>query len=431
LTATLKQIAALVHRESGIVVRDSQLNGLRAALGRVEPANAPHDFLRRAADPIEGSAHIARLLDELTVKETFFLRERDQLNKIDWQKLYERAWNQGSGSVRIWSAGCATGEEAYTLAVLAWEAAGSARPPVRILATDISEAALARARAGHYRPRSTRELEPSLRQRYFREDDDRLVADERLRSLVTFARHNLVRDPIPPSGEERFDLILCRNVLIYFDSPTAARVVGALEAALAPSGTLILGAADALGRTTRHLHPLAADRAATARPARVSGSLSRSPHSLPEIRPREAASAELRAPPRAETADDVIARTSRLLAADPFNASAHLLEGLARLASGDAHAAVGALRKALYVDPRLGIAAFALGRAYESIGDRAAARRSYDQVLRTCDARGDVAKLRPEQIDLGDVVAAARARLDALESDHGDARIEPSRTRDP
>jgi len=431
LTATLEQIADLIHRESGIVVRDSQLDALRAALGRVEPANSPHDFLRRAADPIEGSAHIARLLDELTVKETFFLRERDQLNRIDWQGLYERAWNQDSGSARIWSAGCATGEEAYTLAVLAWEAAGSARPPVRILATDISEAALARARAGEYRPRSTRELEPSLRQRYFREDDDRLVADERLRSLVTFARHNLVRDPVPPLGEERFDVILCRNVLIYFDSPTAARVVGALEAALAPSGTLLLGAADALGRTARHLHSHAQGTAATTRQARVSGNASRRPLGPPETRPREAPSTEPLAPSRAETADEVIARTARLLAADPFNASAHLLDGLARLASGDAHAAVGALRKALYVEPRLGMAAFALGRAYETIGDRAAARRSYDQVLRTCDARGDVAKRRPEQIDSGDVLAAARARLDVLDSDQGDASIGPSRTRDP
>lgn len=428
MTATLKQIAALIHRESGIVVRDPQLDALGAALGRVDPTGSPQHFLRRAADPIEGSDHIARLLDELTVKETYFLREPDQLNEIDWQRLYERAWNQGSGSARIWSAGCATGEEAYTLAVLAWEAAGLARPPVRILATDISEAALARARAGDYRPRSTRGLEPSLRQRYFREDDDRLVADERLRSLVTFARHNLVRDPVPPLGEGRFDLILCRNVLIYFDRATAARVVRALEAALAPSGTLILGAADALTRTTRHLHPHAADGAATARRARVSGKLPHSPPRSRETRPREAAPPS---PSRAETADEVIARTARLLAGDPFNASAHLLDGLARLASGDAQAAVGALRKALYVEPRLAMAAFALGRAYETIGDRAAARRSYDQVLRTCDTRGDAAKLPPEQINLADVVAAARARLDALESDQGDARIGPSRTHDP
>ncbi len=403
MTATLRQIASLIHRESGIVVRDAQLDALRAALGRVEPANSPQQFLQRAADPTEGSAHIARLLDELTVKETYFLREPDQLRKIDWQRLYERAWNQGGASARIWSAGCATGEEAYTLAVLAWEAAGSGRPPVRILATDISEAALTRARAGGYRARSTRELEPSLRQRYFRQEHDRLVADERLRSLVTFAHHNLVRDPVPPLGEERFDVILCRNVLIYFDGPTAARVVGALEAALAPSGALILGAADALGRTTRHLHARAAGAIPAAPPERVSGDRSQGPRVAREARPREAAPAVLPVPSRAETADEVIARTTRLLAADPFNASAHLLDGLARLASGDAHAAVGALRKALYVEPQLGMAAFALGRAYESIGDRAAARRSYDRVLRTYQGRSDVAKLRPEQIDLGDL----------------------------
>jgi tetratricopeptide (TPR) repeat protein len=110
----------------------------------------------------------------------------------------------------------------------------------------------------------------------------------------------------------------------------------------------------------------------------------------------------------------VISRTSRLLAADPLNASAHFLHGLAELEAGDAAAAVSALRRALYSEPQFGLAAFQLGRAYESLGNRVAARRAYEQALRTCDPEGDLHEPLLGQVDLGDVVAAAKTRLDAL-----------------
>src|SRR5205814_254259 len=94
-----------------------------------------------------------------------------------------------------------------------------------------------------YRERSIRELDPGRRERHFLKEGDLLVAREHLRALVTFTRHNLVNDP-PPSFGRGFDLILCRNVLIYFDGRTVDRVVSSLEHALMPAGTLILGAAD-------------------------------------------------------------------------------------------------------------------------------------------------------------------------------------------
>ncbi len=275
----LDQLAALVLRESGIVLRESQLDGARSGgRRRVDPALDPEAFLRRASDPVEGPGLVARLLDELTVKETYFLREAHHFQQIDWQSLFAAA-RANSRAVRIWSAGCATGEEAYTLALLACEAAGGAAPPVQILATDVSERALAAAREGEFRPRSTRDLETALRRRYFREEVDRLVVGERLRSLVSFERHNLVHDPLPPLGEARFDLILCRNVLIYFDTATADRVTAALSDALAPSGMLILGSADALYRGAGHLRslatavaPLAAPRLGNATTSRASAS---------------------------------------------------------------------------------------------------------------------------------------------------------------
>ncbi len=150
--------------------------------------------------------------------------------------------------MRVWVAGCASGEEAYTVAILACEAFACASPPVRVLATDIAPTALEQAIAGRYGVRAVRTLQGGVRERYFSSVHGVSCVSERLRALVEFRRHNLVRDPIPPAGEQPFDVILCRNVLIYFDRPTVEHILGALERALAPAGLLLLGAADRLSR---------------------------------------------------------------------------------------------------------------------------------------------------------------------------------------
>ncbi len=246
VTVAHDELAALVQRESGIRLAERQHSLLQAALSRIDAELDPEAFLRRAADPLQRTQLVARLIEEVTVKETFFLRDLGQLAAIDWELLLRNARACGVDHVRVWTAACATGEEAYSLALLACEAFAPAPPPVRILATDISAHALARARQGVYRPRSVRALGPAMRKRYFREDAGRLVVGDELRALVSFARHNLVRDPFPPLGQAPFQLILCRNVLIYFDSQTVGRVVGSFERALARSGAFVLGPADAL-----------------------------------------------------------------------------------------------------------------------------------------------------------------------------------------
>src|SRR5204863_9119693 len=128
----------------------------------------------------------------------------------------------------VWVAACASGEEAYTLAVLASEAFAPAEPPVSILATDISLATLVRAREGHYGRRALRGLDDQMRDPYFVPVGDGVAVDERLRGLVEFRRHNLTRDSVPPLGHDQFELIACRNVLIYFDGDAVERVIGAL-----------------------------------------------------------------------------------------------------------------------------------------------------------------------------------------------------------
>jgi chemotaxis protein methyltransferase CheR len=390
MSAALAEIAARVHRESGILLRGPQLDSLACALDRIGAEANPEMFLGRLLDPVAGPDLAARLLDEVTVKETYFLRDAAQLAQIDWPALLRQAHLNGAPKIRIWSAGCATGEEAYSLALLACEAFNTFDPPVTILATDLSAAALARARAGIYRPRSTRELTEHLGRRYFREDGQELVVADALRPLVRFACHNLVRDPVPPLGEQPFDTILCRNVLIYFDRPTVAGVIERLGRALARGGALVLGAADALCQDP-------------GRPGTV--------RSAPDIPASPLAPRTLRRPlGRARAPQEAVAR-------DPLDATAHFLRGLAESEDGNPAAAIAAFRAALYADPQFGLAAFQLGRSYEAIDNPAAALRAYRQSLAGLESDPDVDESGLlGQVDVEDVKAAVRTRLELLAS---------------
>jgi SAM-dependent methyltransferase len=254
---------------------------------------------------------------------------------------------------------------------------------VRILATDISSAALDAARAGLYRERSLRNVAPSLRQQYFEPDGEALVVGEQLRSMVQLAQHNLVTGTMPPLGETAFDLIVCRNVLIYFDGETADNVKGGLQSALRPEGTLILGSADVLCGTAR----------AVPKPERAPTPPSRRPFRKP-LGLAEAAESSA--------------------SFDPLDVETGFLRAIGELEGGEAVAAAESLRHVLYLDPTFGLAAFALGRAHEATGDASAARRAYEQALRTIDMADERHDHLLEQVDLVDVATACRARLATL-----------------
>jgi chemotaxis protein methyltransferase CheR len=431
--AALQKIAALVNAETGMVIKERQLPALAAAVGRVVPGMTPE----RVLPQLSGGTLLNRLIDEVTVQETYFFRETRDLETIDWKLLLERAQESGSGVVRIWVAACATGEEAYTLAILASEALGPLGTPVAILGTDVSPAALDRAMAGEgYSPRSVRNLPRRLRDRYLLEEDGRYRVRDSLKSLVRFRRHNLIRDPSPPLGEAPYDLIACRNVLIYFDPPTIVKVIGSLEAALRPEGELILGAADRISGTAGALERAGGESSRRGverrrgRPRSAKPTLRR-PLGL-EPKPGEADGPAAPARPgggggkprrgeyRVEDAlfatdagdfDGALEIVEALLAKDPLFADAHFVRGLVELDAGDARAAIYSLRRSLYLDPSFGLAAFELGRAHDASGDPRAARRFYAQALRSLDPEDERHSTLLDQVDLADVAAACRTRL--------------------
>lgn len=424
MSEPLAQLASLIRRETGIALKPGQLPSLAAAVRRVDPAMDAAGFLQLRRREPASAALFDRLIDEVTVNETFFFRQRRELDAIDWHRLLGAARATGSDSVRVWVAACASGEEAYTLALLASEAFAPLTPPVSILATDISAGILDRARRGHYGRRGVRALDQRIRERYFVPVDGGVTVSDALRSLVEFRRHNLVLDSAPIIGGRPFDVIACRNVLIYFDPESVERVIQSLEGALARHGEIVLGAADRLCGLARRLARLdgsAADPGPATAPRRGARPLRRPLGRTPAqclaqvpVAPQEAGLAAALKAADEGGFDAALAATEHLLRLDPLDADAYFIRGLTELGTGDAEAAVRSLRRALYVDPSFGLAAFKLGRAHEELRDGPAAARAYEQALRTLkpgDAKHD---LILDQVDLGDVAGACEIRLQAL-----------------
>jgi chemotaxis protein methyltransferase CheR len=193
------------------------------------------------------------LASALSNNETYFFRERAQLKALADGIVDE--FLARSSRVRLWSAACSSGEEAYSLAMtlLASGKLGDAQLSIR--ATDISTRVLEIAERGFYRALSFRATEPPMIQRWFHPQDDGFVIDERIKRLVAFGRLNLL-DGSRIAGEGPFDAIFCRNVLIYFDKPTQKRVVESFAKALRPGGYLFLGHAESLFHLTDLYEPI-------------------------------------------------------------------------------------------------------------------------------------------------------------------------------
>jgi chemotaxis protein methyltransferase CheR len=191
---------------------------------------------------------LAQLIDELTTNETYFFRERSQLRALVREILPEAlvARRERTGApVTVWSAGCASGEEPYSVVILAREAGFDPERDLRVYASDISRRMLRRARQGSYREASFRETEPALREKYFEEKDGLWTVRDRVKKCVDFIHLNLMdRSRIALLGA--MDVILCRNVIIYFDADGKREVIRTFEEKLRPGGHLLLGHSESL-----------------------------------------------------------------------------------------------------------------------------------------------------------------------------------------
>jgi chemotaxis protein methyltransferase CheR len=186
---------------------------------------------------------LAHMVDLLTTNKTSFFREPAHFDVL--RDAVVPAFGAAPGGLRLWSAGCSSGEEPYTMAMVLREAlADPAWRGARILATDISERVLARARAGVYPDETAADVDPALLRRHFaRDPEGGWAAGAALRARIQFAPLNLM-GPWPMRGP--FHAIFCRNVMIYFDKPTQGALVNRYYDLLAPGGYLFVGHSESL-----------------------------------------------------------------------------------------------------------------------------------------------------------------------------------------
>ncbi len=239
----LERLAATNGLDFGAYKRPTILRRLR---GRMTAAGQPdvRTYARYlASDPDEHR----RLVSSFLIKVTTFFRDPKVMTYLRETVLPDlvRTARQ-THKLRLWSAGCATGEEAYSLAIMVAEVLGADLPKVqvRIFATDVDEDALAFARRGIYARSALNSLSVAQRGAHFSEVDGEFEVSKQIRSMVVFGQHDLgVRAPFP-----RLDLILCRNVLIYFTRETQERALSVFAYSLRAGGRLILGGSESLGR---------------------------------------------------------------------------------------------------------------------------------------------------------------------------------------
>ncbi len=245
LDPDLEQIVEKVSTEHGFDVRGYKRSTLyRRIRKRMLDAGCERatDYLARLeSEPSEFGA----LFDTILINVTSFFRDPDAWDLLQGQCLAELAVRRESGEpIRAWSVGCATGEEAYSLAIALAEALDS-KPPryIRVYATDVDEPALSFARSATYPVEALASVSSERRTRFFDElPGDRFGIKRDLRASVVFGRHNALVDP-PIS---RLDLVVCRNLLIYFDTQTQDQLLGRFHYALKDQGVLFLGKAETL-----------------------------------------------------------------------------------------------------------------------------------------------------------------------------------------
>jgi chemotaxis protein methyltransferase CheR len=243
--AQFEQVRRTVHEKCGINLTPGKEELVKARLvKRLQALNLTSfdAYLQFVKQDLSGK-ELAQMLDVLTTNKTYFYRESAHFDYLCQELLP----NFRQPKLRIWSAGCSSGEEPYTIGALLREHLKNLdRYDVRILATDLSSRVLEKAQAATYPAEAFSEMPPTLVQKHFTMTGGQARqyrVNDNVRKLVSFARLNLLSD-WPMKGP--FDMIFCRNVMIYFDLPTRDRLVNRYWRMLAPGGHLFIGHSESL-----------------------------------------------------------------------------------------------------------------------------------------------------------------------------------------
>lgn len=255
-------LSSLLYKQSGLVLTPDKGYLLET---RLQPVARSHGL--NSIEQIVSTLRSRRderlvnsITDAMTTNESLFFRDRtpfEQFKTVVLPKLLET--RAAKKQIRIWSAACSSGQEPYSLSMILDELSSRlAGWRIEIIATDISSEMIARARSGIYSQFEVqRGLPVQLLVKYFQQDGDRWQLNEKIRRMVTFREFNLLQDP---RALGNFDVVFCRNVLIYFDQNTKRQVLDGISRQMAPDGYLYLGGAETVISITDKFQPVKGQR---------------------------------------------------------------------------------------------------------------------------------------------------------------------------
>jgi chemotaxis protein methyltransferase CheR len=384
-------------------------------------------YLRELSDPLSGSAEMDQLVGELTIGETYFFRQQEHfelMHKAIVPDLLRR--NKDTRAIRIWSAGCATGAEPYSVSVLLQtefrnELAGW---DVSILATDINVDFLAQAREARFADWALRGATEEFRQRCFVRNGSTWELRPPYRKGVVFRYSNLANDADLPGAAGKFDLILCRNVLIYFSSEQTAKVLDRFHQALAPGGWLLVGYAEPNMEMFKAFETVSAPQSTAYRKLETTAEVPRKevtwepldwedrqievypPTTVPEpIHASPPSVEQVRTLADAGHWEAATALAERLIAADGLNPAAHFTSALIHEHFGAIQRARQAFQRAIYLDRRFALAHYHLGTSFRSTHEMERADRCFRNALEVLTSLPD-----NEPLPHGDSITAGELR---------------------
>ncbi len=245
-----KRFASLIYEESGIFLKDTKItllsNRLRKRLYalKLDTFSQYYDYIHGLKDRRK---EIEELIDVVSTNETYFFRNERQFEALSNHCLADiAAKKKDDKRLRIWSAGCSTGEEPYTLAICVLESMGLFPGwKIEIIATDIAPSVLEFANRGVYSGRRIEKVPPAILKKYFTQDPENpelYGVNPEVKKLVTFQYLNLFKNPYP----EKLDVVFCRNVMIYFDKEHQKKLIAGFYRALLGTGYLFIGHSETL-----------------------------------------------------------------------------------------------------------------------------------------------------------------------------------------
>lgn len=247
-SSTFKRMQEIVYEHSGISLKETKEAMVSARIGKrmralgIKTHSQYLNFLEHDTDNDE----ITHFLDVISTNVTSFFRERQHFDYL--QDILNNWFSSGKSKIRVWSAATSTGEEALSIAMAIHDALGERPCDYKILATDISTLALARAKQGTYDAAQMENIPERMRRRYFlpvrTQRGTEYRACDKLMQYIVYRRLNLSRPPFPMQSQ--LDIVFCRNVMIYFDEATRKKLVDEIHRQLLPGGYLFTGHAESL-----------------------------------------------------------------------------------------------------------------------------------------------------------------------------------------